>query len=65
MADDAVGGLVDHLFRHSAGRMVAVLARRLGADRLDLAEEVVQEALMQALTTWPYRGVPDNRSAAP
>jgi RNA polymerase sigma-70 factor (ECF subfamily) len=60
MTDDAVGGLVDHLFRHSAGRMVAVLARRLGADRLDLAEEVVQEALMQALTTWPYRGVPDN-----
>ena len=56
----AVGGLVDHLFRHSAGRMVAVLARRLGADRLDLAEEVVQEALMQALTAWPYRGVPAN-----
>ncbi len=56
----AVDGLVDHLFRHSAGRMVAVLARRLGADRLDLAEEVVQEALMRALTTWPYRGVPAN-----
>ena len=57
---DAVGGLVDHLFRHSAGRMVAVLARRLGADRLDLAEEVVQDALLRALATWPYRGVPDN-----
>jgi len=56
----AVGGLVDHLFRHSAGRMVAVLARRLGADRLDLAEEVVQDALLRALQTWPYRGVPDN-----
>ena len=61
-ADDggAVGGLVAHLFRHSAGRMVAVLARRLGADRLDLAEEVVQDALLRALQTWPYRGVPDN-----
>jgi RNA polymerase sigma-70 factor, ECF subfamily len=58
--DDAVGGLVEHLFRHSAGRMVAVLARRLGADRLDLAEEAVQEALLRALTTWPFRGVPDN-----
>jgi len=56
----AVGGLVDHLFRHSAGRMVAVLARRLGADRLDLAEEVVQDALLRALQTWSYRGVPDN-----
>jgi RNA polymerase sigma-70 factor (ECF subfamily) len=58
--ESAVGGLVDHLFRHSAGRMVAILARRLGADRLDLAQEVVQEALLRALATWPYRGVPDN-----
>jgi RNA polymerase sigma-70 factor (ECF subfamily) len=58
--DGGVGPLVDHLFRHSAGRMVAVLARRLGAERLDLAEEVVQEALLRALATWPYRGVPDN-----
>ena len=40
--------------------MVAVLARRLGADRLDLAEEAVQEALLRALATWPFRGVPDN-----
>jgi RNA polymerase sigma-70 factor (ECF subfamily) len=62
---DAVGGLVDHLFRHSAGRMVAVLARRLGADRLDLAEEVVQDALLRALATWPYRGVPDNPGGWP
>jgi RNA polymerase sigma-70 factor, ECF subfamily len=59
-APSAVSGLVDHLFRHSTGRMVAVLARRLGAERLDLAEEVVQEALLRALATWPYRGVPDN-----
>ena len=59
-AAGAVGGLVEHLFRHSAGRMVAVLARRLGAERLDLAEEAVQEALLRALATWPFRGIPDN-----
>jgi len=59
-AGGAVGGLVEHLFRHSAGRMVAVLARRLGAERLDLAEEAVQEALLRALATWPFRGIPDN-----
>jgi RNA polymerase sigma factor (sigma-70 family) len=52
--------LVDHLFRQSAAQMVAALTRALGSDRLDLAEEVVQDALVRALETWPYRGVPEN-----
>jgi RNA polymerase sigma factor (sigma-70 family) len=30
---------------------------------LQLAEDVVQEALVRALQTWPYRGVPDNPAA--
>ena len=55
-----VQSLVDHLFRQSAAQMVAALTRALGAERLDLAEEVVQDALVRALETWPYRGVPDN-----
>jgi RNA polymerase sigma-70 factor, ECF subfamily len=46
-----VGALVEHLFRHSAGHMVARLARWLGAARLDLAEEAVQDALLRALAT--------------
>lgn len=58
-----VGGLVDHLFRHQAGRMVATLTRIFGSDRLDLAEEVVQDALVKALERWPYRGVPQNPTA--
>jgi RNA polymerase sigma-70 factor (ECF subfamily) len=40
--------------------MVAVLTRAFGASRLDLAEEVVQDAMVRALETWPYRGVPEN-----
>ena len=59
-ASSDVDGLVDHLFRHSAGRMVASLARLFGSARLDLAEEVVQDALARALATWPYQGVPQN-----
>jgi RNA polymerase sigma-70 factor, ECF subfamily len=38
--------------------MVSRLARWLGAARLDLAEEAVQDALFRALATWPFRGVP-------
>ena len=52
--------LVAHVFRQSAGAIVSALARRLGAARLDLAEEVVQDAMLRALETWPYRAVPDN-----
>lgn len=58
-----IAGLVDHLFRREAGRMVAALTRAFGPENLDLAEDVVQEALVQALRTWPFRGVPDNPAA--
>jgi RNA polymerase sigma-70 factor (ECF subfamily) len=56
----APAGVVEHLFRRSAGQLVATLARALGPERLDLAEEAVADALEQALRTWPQAGVPDN-----
>ncbi len=40
-----------------------MLAGQFGMHRLQLAEDVVQEALVRALQTWPYRGVPDNPAA--
>lgn len=58
-----VPGLVAHLFRHQAGRLVALLTRSLGPGHLQLAEDVVQDALLAALHTWPTRGVPDNPPA--
>ena len=51
------------LFRHEGARLVATLTAHLGVQRLQLAEDVVQEALVRALQTWPYRGVPDNPAA--
>ena len=60
---DDIGALVDRLFRRESGRIVAALARILGASRLDLAEDLTQQALLQALRVWPYRGVPDNPAA--
>jgi RNA polymerase sigma-70 factor (ECF subfamily) len=60
---ESVPGLVEHWFRHEAGRLVACLGRRLGAEHLDLAEEAVQEALVLALRQWPFNGVPDNPAA--
>ncbi|HEY3054631.1 MAG TPA: DUF6596 domain-containing protein [Thermoanaerobaculia bacterium] len=57
---DAIRPLVDHLFRHSAGRMVARLTSILGSEHLSLAEEVVQDALVTALQQWSFREVPDD-----
>jgi RNA polymerase sigma-70 factor (ECF subfamily) len=55
--------LLEHLFRREAGRMVAFFARLFGPAHLDLAEETVQEAMLRALQTWPYQGVPENAAA--
>jgi len=55
--------LVDHLFRHQSGRLVSTLTRIFGPRRLDLAEEVVQDALLKALELWPFQGIPANPSA--
>jgi len=52
--------LVDHLFRHRAGQMVATLTRIFGPEHLPMAEEAVQESLIAALTQWSFHGVPDN-----
>lgn len=58
-----ISRLADHLFRHEAGKLVSVLTRFFGPERLPLAEDVVQEALVRALQTWPYYGVPRNPAA--
>ena len=43
--------------------MVATLTRIFGIEHLNLAEDVVQEALIRALQTWPFYGVPQNPAA--
>jgi RNA polymerase sigma-70 factor (ECF subfamily) len=58
-----VPSLVDHLFRRQAGQIVSTLTRILGAEHLDLAEDVVQEALLRALRRWPFEGIPERPAA--
>ncbi len=55
--------LVGHLFRRESGRLVAILTRHFGIEHLPLAEDVVQDALIKAMQTWPDTGVPRNPSA--
>lgn len=58
-----ISHLTEHLFRHEAAKLVAVLTGIFGIERLQLAEDVVQEVMVRALQTWPYYGVPKNPAA--
>lgn len=58
-----IPGLVDHLFRRESGKMVSYLTRLFGLGRLNLAEDIVQDVLLQALRVWPAHGLPDNPTA--
>lgn len=62
MSTESNGLPTEDFFRRTAGRLVSALTRILGPNRLDVAEEVVQEALVKALEIWPYRGIPANPS---
>ena len=55
--------LVDHLFRHQSGQVVATLCRIYGFGYLDQIEDVVQETLIKAMRQWPVSGVPDKPGA--
>jgi RNA polymerase sigma factor (sigma-70 family) len=55
--------LAGHLFRHESGKMVSVLTKIFGPHNLQLAEDVVQDTLLQAMNSWKMNGIPDNPSA--
>ncbi|MDX1394299.1 MAG: sigma-70 family RNA polymerase sigma factor, partial [Gemmatimonadota bacterium] len=58
-----VGEALDLLFRRRSGQLTAALTSVFGLDQLDLVEDVVQDAFVQALRKWPGTGVPDDPGA--
>ena len=49
------------VFREEAGRLTSALLRILGD--FDVAEEIVQDALLVALERWPVEGIPERPGA--
>ena len=47
---------IDRIFREQYGRAVAILVRRF--KDIDMAEEAVQDAFVEATARWPVSGVP-------
>ena len=61
MAESA-NQLVEHFFRHESANLVAVLTRAFGMRRIDLVEDMVQVAMLEAMHAWKQRGIPENPS---
>jgi len=55
-----ISQLLDNLFRHESGKLISVLTKILGPANIDLAEDVVQDAFVEAINQWTYKGVPEN-----
>ena len=60
---DAARSALELAFRRLSPQLVAVLGRRVGSGRLDLAEDAVQFAMLQAARTWGFHGAPDQPRA--
>ena len=60
---DKLNHLVDHLFRHEAGKLVSTLTRIFGPSHLELAEDIVQDTLITALDHWSQGSIPENPAA--
>lgn len=58
-----INQLVDHLYRHEAGKLIAVLTGVFGTANIELAEDVVHDSLVEAMKDWPYKGIPNDPSA--
>jgi len=55
--------IVDHLFRHQFGKMVAILVRLFGFSAIQTAEDIVQESFLKAMGSWKINGLPENPEA--
>ncbi len=55
--------LADHFFRKEYGKIVSVITGYLGTDHVETAEDIVQEALLNAYHSWQHKGIPENPQA--
>ncbi|MGH7776040.1 MAG: sigma factor, partial [Candidatus Dormibacterales bacterium] len=61
MSAEAASGAIASVFRDEAGQVVGALVRATGD--FALAEDAVQDAIVEALRRWPQAGVPERPGA--
>ncbi|XZF12404.1 RNA polymerase sigma factor [Chitinophagaceae bacterium MMS25-I14] len=55
--------LIPHLFRTEFSKITAVLSKFFGLEHIETAEDIAAEIFLQAVETWPYKGIPANPAA--
>ena len=55
--------LIPHLFRTEYRKIVSVLVRRFGFERIETAEDIASDTFLTAVQTWSYEGTPPNPTA--
>ncbi|MET0672321.1 MAG: sigma factor, partial [Microbacterium pygmaeum] len=61
MTEERARRAVEAVWRSESGRIVAALTRQTGD--FGWAEDLAQDALLEALAAWPTAGIPDNPGA--
>jgi len=55
--------LIPSLFRTEYRKIVSVLCRRFGFDRIEIAEDIAADTFLAAAETWGINGIPENPTA--
>ncbi|OEK00648.1 hypothetical protein BFP97_03615 [Roseivirga sp. 4D4] len=55
--------LAEHFFRLEYAKIVAVITPYFGLNQINLAEDIVQDTLLEAIRTWEFNGIPEDPSA--
>ena len=62
-AENESKALAEHFFRLEYAKIVSVITRYFGLSRINLAEDIVQDTLLEAIHTWEFNGIPENPTA--
>jgi len=52
--------LVEHIFRHEYGKIMALLVHKFGTTQIEIIEDAIQDALIKAMQVWSFKKIPDN-----
>jgi len=55
--------IIEHVFRHEYGKIIAVLVHKFGPSNIEKVEDAVQDALIKAMRVWGFKEVPKNPTA--
>ncbi len=54
---------INALYKQESGKMISVLIKIFGTENIELAEDVIQDAMLVAIEKWDKNGLPENPTA--